>query len=184
MHGTLCAAIIASMAPGCELVDCLVTRTTGLNPDLLADAIEWASADGKAGVINISVGTARLEAISHIRSACIFARARGAVIIAACANTGTASLPSALEEVIPVGSLDLGGCERWCCSGAGSKRVYAHSGPYRPHGTALSYSRAGITGNSAAAAAVSGHVARMLSSLRVAPKDVYDVLCTRAAALI
>jgi len=191
IHGTLCAAIVLELAPACELVDCCVTRSKRIDAQALAAAIEWVSGPGGgAKVINISVGTQRYENIAPLRSACIAAASRGAVIVAACANNGAPSMPSAFDDVIAVESLDLGRNGRWCRRRTPGNRFFMHGGTSRPRTLRGADAKAGagqypsMSGNSGAAAAFSAQVARLISTHRIDAAAVCDAMTKYAAGSV
>ena len=184
LHGTLCAAIILSAAPSCELVDCCVTNSDRLDGSALSEAITWAVKEANAEILNISVGTTRLEFSSEIREACIMARKAGVIALASCSNSGTPSLPSALSEVLSVESMDLGKEGRWCCSVSQDNKIIGHSGPYLPDTLNGKCELQSMLGNSAATASMSGQVARLLSSKMKRKNSIYDMLRESAAAMI
>lgn len=183
VHGTVCASLVASVARRCEIVDCHITNTQRIDPCLLASAILWASTEGQAHVISISVGTKDMSQVERIRAACRMARTNGSVVVAACPNMPGLSIPSSLREVISVATMDLGRCGRWCCSSVVPNRIYCHGGPYK---TSYCHNPDGIPirGTSPATAVISGQIARLLSSFHVRCDDVYDRMCKYAAAIV
>ena len=181
-HGTICASLIASTAPKCELIDCRVAYSNCVAPSILATAIMWAATEGKAHVINVSVGTKNHKAAACIRYACQLAQADGSIIIASCPNRADSSLPSSLNEVISVEGIDLGYCGRWCHSSSIQNRIYCHSGPYKSKHY-CNVNGKGIRGNSAATAVVSGQVARLLSSYQVHNTEILNLMYKHGAAI-
>lgn len=179
-HGTLCASIIHSLAPKCGLIDCCVTHNTTLESEQLINAINWAITESKADVINISVGTTNLNDIQKVRDVCHFAKENNTILIASCSNSGIPSLPSALDDVISITGLDLGECGKWCGDASQKNVIYSHSGPYSPR-CALGES---MVGNSAAAAAITGQIARILSSRKGIHSDIFAELYSNSSAII
>jgi hypothetical protein len=157
-HGTAVAAAIREKAPDAELYAIKIfERTLATTTDRLVRAIAWAAEAG-AQVINLSLGTPKLEHEPRLAAAVAYAAERGAVIVAAEESDGIRWLPGSLPGVIPV-RLD------WECprdgfrvvdSPAGSR--FLASGFARPiPGVPL---EANLKGISFAVANISGFVAR------------------------
>jgi subtilisin len=114
-HGTHTAGIIGAIdngvgvvgvAPGCELICGRVLPIT--DPAQLADAIDWAVAQG-ARVINMSLGSPTDYA--EIRMAVKRAYNSGVVLVAAAGNSyvagqDTIAYPARYPEVLAVGAVD------------------------------------------------------------------------------
>ncbi|MCM3749432.1 S8 family peptidase [Paenibacillus pasadenensis] len=96
---------IAGIAPGVRLLPVRVLDAEGNGKMLnIADGIRYA-ADRGAQVINLSLGGPARS--STLRAAVRYAVAKGAVVVAAAGNTGSAApvYPAAYDEVIAVGSI-------------------------------------------------------------------------------
>ena len=106
-HGTLCAGIIAAVAPESMIMPLRAFDDQGQS-DLftLAKAISYAAQHG-AQVINMSFGT--LEASNVLRSAVGYARNSGAVLTASAGNNNTPvpQYPAAFSGVLAVAATDL-----------------------------------------------------------------------------
>ncbi|HMR65545.1 MAG TPA: S8 family serine peptidase [Anaerolineae bacterium] len=107
-HGTHVAGIIKLVAPEAKLMPVRVLDSYGYgNVFVIADAILWAAENG-AGVINLSLGTAReSELMSDIIAEVI--GSYGTVIVAAAGNLSSSDpqYPAALDEdILAVGAVD------------------------------------------------------------------------------
>ncbi|HMQ56030.1 MAG TPA: S8 family serine peptidase, partial [Anaerolineae bacterium] len=107
-HGTHVAGIIKLVAPEAKLMPVRVLDSYGYgNVFVIADAILWAAENG-AGVINLSLGTAReSELMSDIIAEVI--GSYGTVIVAAAGNLSSSDpqYPAALDEdILAVGAGD------------------------------------------------------------------------------
>lgn len=103
-HGTACASVIRSMAPGCELTSVRVLGEdgTGTGADLLA-GLRWAVSQG-FDVINMSLSTTRrpfAEAMHDIADDAYFHRT---AIVASAHNMPVDSYPWRFSSVISVAS--------------------------------------------------------------------------------
>ena len=108
-HGTAVAAAIREKAPQAELLAVRVfDRTLRTSAEQLARAIVW-SADERARVINLSLGTTNPERTDVLRDAVEYAAARGALVVSARELNGTQWLPGSLHGVVGV---RLGGDDR------------------------------------------------------------------------
>ncbi len=106
-HGTACASVIRSLAPGCELTSVRVLREdgTGTGADLLA-GLRWAVGQG-FDVINMSLSTTRrqfLEALHDLADDAYFHRS---AIVASAHNMPVDSYPWRFASVISVASHSL-----------------------------------------------------------------------------
>jgi hypothetical protein len=102
-HGTAVAATIREKAPHAELYAIRIfEHTLSTTAGRLVRAIHWA-ADAGAHVINLSLGTSRLEHAAQLAAAVAYAASRGSVIVAAEESDGERWLPGSLPGVIPVG---------------------------------------------------------------------------------
>ena len=106
-HGTLCAGILAAVAPGAMIMPIRAFDDNG-NADVftLAKAIRWA-AEHNANVINMSFGT--LQDTKVMRDAINYAKNRGVLLVASAGNdnTSTPQYPAAYSGVVTVASTNL-----------------------------------------------------------------------------
>lgn len=106
-HGTLCAGILAAVAPGAMIMPIRAFDDDG-NADAftLAKAIRWA-ADHNADVINMSFGT--LDDTKVLRDAIAYAQKQGVLLVASAGNdnTSTPQYPAAYAGVITVASTNI-----------------------------------------------------------------------------
>ena len=106
-HGTICAGILAAVAPGAMIMPIRAFDDNG-NADAytLAKAIRWA-AEHNANVINMSFGT--LQDTRVMRDAITYARNRGVLLVASAGNdnTSTPQYPAAYTGVVTVASTNL-----------------------------------------------------------------------------
>jgi hypothetical protein len=101
-HGTAVAAAIREKAPEASLLAVKVfDRTLVGSVNTLVRAVDWAIDHG-CHVINMSLGTARLEHAARLNAAVERARAAGAVLVAAREDGGQQFLPGSLPGVIGV----------------------------------------------------------------------------------
>lgn len=116
-HGTMCAAIIAAVAPGATILPVRVfgeTRET--SADIVAAALGCVLEVG-ADVVNLSLGTTVQDAAPLLRRACRRLCDTGAILVAADPGTGPA--PACLPEVIAVRpGGPRGGFRLWPARGA------------------------------------------------------------------
>ena len=106
-HGTLCAGIIAAMAPRSMIMPLRVFDDQGhADTFTIAKAIRYAAKNGSQ-VINMSFGT--LSPSNALSSAVEFAEKSGAVLVASAGNhnTNQPQYPAALSGVIAVAATDL-----------------------------------------------------------------------------
>jgi len=101
-HGTAVAAAIKEKVPAAELyVVKLFDRGLTASVTALVAAIDWAVCHGMK-VINLSLGTERLQHERVLREAVRRALERNAVIVSARSDSGTCWLPGILPGVVPV----------------------------------------------------------------------------------
>ena len=101
-HGTAVAAAIREKAPEAELLAVRVfDRTLRTSAEQLARAIVW-SADERARLINLSLGTPNAERADVLRAAVDYAAARGCLVISARELNGVSWLPGSLAGVVGV----------------------------------------------------------------------------------
>jgi subtilisin len=103
-HGTACAGIIRSLAPGVEIdsVRVLGPSNSGSGSLLLA-GLDWAVAEGHE-VINMSLSTAKRELLDALRRLTDNAYFRRTAIVASAHNMAVESYPWRFSSVISVGS--------------------------------------------------------------------------------
>ncbi|MDT4937994.1 MAG: hypothetical protein QOG80_1665 [Pseudonocardiales bacterium] len=179
-HGTACAGIIRRAAPGCEItsVRVLGTRLSGRG-EVLAAALDWAI-DRGARVINLSLSTGKPDMFARLHEVADRAARSGAVLVCAMNNVPAPSFPSAFSSVVSVAACD------------GEDPFLLLAGPVPPADFAapgldltiawLDGASITATGNSFAAAHVTGLVARLLSKHpNLTPYQVKAVL--RAVAV-
>jgi subtilisin family serine protease len=101
-HGTAVAAAIREKAPEARLFAVRIfDRTLAGNVNTLLRGVDWAVEHG-CQVINLSLGTTRIEHAPRLSAAVERARAAGAVLVAAREDGGQRFLPGSLPGVIGV----------------------------------------------------------------------------------
>src|SRR6185503_17678563 len=106
-HGTLCAGVIAAVAPNAMIMPIRAFDANGGSDNFtLAKSILYAASHG-AQVINMSFGT--LTDSKAVRNAIEFAVQSNVVLVASAGNnnTSTAQYPAAYANVITVAATDL-----------------------------------------------------------------------------
>jgi subtilisin family serine protease len=159
-HGTACAGIIRELAPDCQLLSVRVLgkRLTGKTP-CIAAGVRWALNHG-ARVINLSLSTPRLDQAPvwhQLADECYF---RQAVLVCAANNLPGPTYPAQFASVISVA----------CHPGKDPKDLAYNPDPPVEFGARgidveVAWARGAVitaTGNSFAAAHVSGLVALIL----------------------
>jgi Subtilase family len=115
-HGTAVASVIIGndpltpgIAPGADILSIRIADDNGQSDSFLLAKGIVAAVDGGAKLINISMGSFGDSAL--VRNAIAYARATGALIIAASGNNGLdqVAYPAANEGVIAVGAVDAMG---------------------------------------------------------------------------
>src|SRR5947207_1227111 len=103
-HGTACAGIVRSLAPGCSIhsVRVLGAGYTGSGPVLLA-GLRWAVNQGY-DVINMSLSTTKREFASVLHELADTAYVKRTVVVASAHNMPVESYPWRFAAVISVGS--------------------------------------------------------------------------------
>ena len=127
-HGTAVAAAIKEKAPDAELYAVKVfDRSLSTRISTLVAAIDWSARNGMH-IVNLSLGTARIEHERALTEAIRRAAARGAVVVAAAEDAGVRWLPGSLPGVVPV-RLDAS-CPRhqYRVTGGGGAPVFCASG--------------------------------------------------------
>lgn len=101
-HGTAVAAAIREKAPAARLIAVKVfDRTLASSVDALVRAIRWAVRH-ECRVINLSLGTSRMEHEAVLRAAVDETIDRGVILIAAREDAGQRWLPGCLPGVVGV----------------------------------------------------------------------------------
>jgi subtilisin len=103
-HGTACAGIIRSLAPGCELhsVRVLGAGYTGSGPALL-EGLRWA-VEQEFDVINMSLSTTKRQFAVVLHELADNAYFRRSMLVASAHNMPVESYPWRFSSVISVGS--------------------------------------------------------------------------------
>ena len=101
-HGTAVTAAIREKAPDAEIYAVKVfDRSLSTRIATLVAAIDWAANNGMH-LVNLSLGTARIEHERVLTEAIRRAAARGAVVVAAAEDDGVRWLPGSLPGVVRV----------------------------------------------------------------------------------
>lgn len=159
-HGTAVMAAIQEKAPDADYIAVkLFDASLRTRTEYLLTAIDWALDQG-VQVINLSLGTRRMEFQSAFVAAIERAAAKGTSLIAPCEANGVACLPGALPGVISVG-LDWN-CPRNAYRAEGGF-FYASGYPRSLPGRPVERNLMGI---SFAVANMTGFVVRVLQSSR------------------
>jgi len=112
-HGTAVASMIIGngtltpgVAPGAEILSVRIANDNGQSDSFMLARGIVAAVDSGASIINISMGSIGDSAL--VRNAIEYAKAGGALIVAAAGNNGTdqVSYPAANDGVIAVGAVD------------------------------------------------------------------------------
>ena len=103
-HGTACAGIIRTLAPGCEIhsVRTLGRRLTGRGVVLLA-GLRWAIEQGY-DVINLSLSMSKASFVEQLRELADAAYFKSTLLVAAAHNMPVVSYPWRFPAVVSVGS--------------------------------------------------------------------------------
>jgi len=167
-HGTAVAAAIREKAPDAAIVAVKVfDRTLSVSVHALVRAIDWA-VDHECHLINMSLGTTRLEHAARLHAAAERAAAAGVVLVAARDDAGQQFLPGSLPCVVGV-TVDWhmprdvvrgwrGRTGQVVCAASGYPREIPGVPPGR-NLTGVSFAVANATGHLAHAAA--GNVTRL-----------------------
>jgi subtilisin family serine protease len=176
-HGTACAALVRRSAPECEIMSVRVlgTRLNGKGL-VFAAGVRWALAHG-ARVLNLSLSSSKPELAETFREATDTAAHAGAVVVCAMNNVAAPSYPSQFANVISV------------AAAAGDDLLIADTAPADFGAPGLDVPLAWLdggtitaTGNSFAAAWVTGLAARILAAHpELRPYEVKTVLRGLAA---
>lgn len=101
-HGTAVTAAIRDLAPAAELFAVKIfDRQLSTRVEPLVAALEWAARNG-IHLVNLSLGTPRLEHGAVLGAAVDLATDAGALIVAARDDEGVLYLPGCLPGVVPV----------------------------------------------------------------------------------
>jgi subtilisin len=174
-HGTACAGIIRRAAPGATIwsVRVLGSRLTGKGV-VFAAGLRWAITQG-ARVVNLSLSTGREDYFGLFHEIADEAAFAGVVLVCAANNVPVPTYPAQFSSVISAAAHD----------GRDPFRLDANPAPPADFGAPgidlpvawLSGSTIVATGNSFAAAHVTGLVARLLSKHpHLMPYEVKTVL--------
>lgn len=174
-HGTACAGIIRRPAPDCEIcsVRVLGSRLTGKG-EVFAAGLRWAL-DSGARVVNLSLSTAKADFYGLFHEIADEAHHAGVVLVCAMNNVPSPTYPSQYASVISVAASGPGDDVALVCN----PRPPADFGA---PGLDVEVAWVGgatmvMTGNSFAAAHVSGLVAQLLSKHpHLRPYEVKAVL--------
>jgi subtilisin family serine protease len=106
-HGTACASVIRSLAPGCRLSSARVlgAGATGSGHVLLA-GLRWAL-EQRFDVVNLSLSTTKRDHVAELHELTDAAAFQGTLIVASAHNMPVASYPWRFSSVISVGSHDV-----------------------------------------------------------------------------
>jgi len=161
-HGTAVTAAIREKAPNAEILAIKVFwRALSTDIATLVHALDEAAARG-ASVINLSLGTSRMQHRELLEAAVARARAQGAFIVAANDDGGVRWLPGSLEGVVAVRA-------DWACDRAAytvafvEDRPVLATSPYPRDIPGVSRER-NVNGVSFAVANASAFVARALEA--------------------
>jgi subtilisin len=179
-HGTACAGLIRGLAPAVELISVRV-----LGPDLkgsaytFAHGLDWCIEHG-VNVVNLSLSTANEDYAETFYDLLDQAIYRNVMVVSAMNNERKRSIPSEFAGVFSVA----------CCEGLDQERFLCN--PRAPAewgavGVDLEVPWCGgstivATGNSFAAAVISGHLARIVGAHPgITPWQAKTVLAAMAA---
>jgi len=178
-HGTACAGLIRRVAPGAELIS---VRVLGAdlrgNADCLAAAIDWCIEAG-VDVVNLSLSSSNERYRGTFWELVDRAAFAHVCLVSAMSNERKVTIPSELAGVFSVACGSGHDLEAVWCNPRGPAEWAA---PGIDLEVAWSGGRTMVTsGNSIAAAVVSGHVARVVGAHPgVAPWQVRAVLAAVA----
>ena len=166
-HGTAVIAAIREKAPHAEILAIKVFwRALSTDIATLVRAIDEA-ADRGASLINLSLGTSRMQHRDLLEAAVARARSLGALIVAANDEGGVRWLPGCLEQVVAARA-------DWACERDGygiefvEDRPMLSTSPY-PRGIPGVSRERNVNGVSFAVANATGFVARALEATRQGP---------------
>lgn len=183
-HGTAVASVIISgdpltpgVAPGAELLSVRVADANGQSDSFLLAKGIVAAVDSGAELINISMGSFGDSAL--VRNAIQYARAAGALIIAAAGNNGIdgVTYPAANQGVIAVGAVDAMG-NHLDFSNRGEEVAISAPG-FAIHTAWLDDQAASMSGTSFSSPIVTGAIAAVMTesgSRRLTPLQAWEKL--------
>ncbi len=158
-HGTACAGVIRFIAPECRMTSVKILDAHLMSSSaILVQAIYWAIKEGKADVVNLSLGTRNEEAVQPLKKACDEAIKAGTVVVAAACDDNETNYPACLPGVIGVTSSVNGGLYT---SHDAPVSFYAPSYPRKIPGKSREDN---FKGPSFAAARITGLVALMIEA--------------------
>jgi subtilisin family serine protease len=164
-HGTLCAGIIAAVAPDSMIMPLRAFDDNGTaDAFTLAKAIRYAAQHG-ANVLNMSFGT--LTDVHVLRDAVQFAQRSNVILVASAGNNNTANpqFPASYTGVLGSGGTDLLDVKLWF-SNYGATNVFVDA-PGRVISTYPNGKYSFVSGTSFSAPAVAG-AAALVRSIRTA----------------
>ena len=180
-HGTAVTAAIREKAPNAEILAIKVFwRSLSTDIATLVHAIDEAVNRG-ASLINLSLGTSRMQHRELLEAAVARARAKDAIVVAANDDAGVRWLPGCLEQVVAVRA-------DWACErdayaiGFVEDRQVLTTSPY-PRGIPGVSRDRNVNGVSFAVANAAGFVARALEATRQASGAQNMKIATVFAAL-
>ena len=101
-HGTAATHQVLALAPEASVIPIRVFGDAlETSPGAIVAALDWAVEHG-ADVVNLSLGTAREDAMRPLYAACERARRAGAIVVAAGDNFGEVAYPAVFDHVIGV----------------------------------------------------------------------------------
>jgi subtilisin family serine protease len=173
-HGTAVTAAIREKAPHAEILAIKVFwRALSTDIATLVRAIDEAAACS-ASLINLSLGTSRMQHRDVLEAAVARARALGALIVAANDEGGVRWLPGCLEQVVAVRA-------DWTCERDAygiefvEDRPMLSTSPYPRDIPGVSRER-NVNGVSFAVANAAGFVARAMEATQLEPgRNVADI---------
>ncbi len=179
-HGTACAGIIRSLAPGCELWDvCVLGAQAKGNYVALVEGVAWAVEQG-CRVVNLSLSSSKAEAAELLHRVSDDAYFRGAVIVASAHNLEIRSYPWRFSSVVSVASHEGGDPLEYLVNPDPPVELFARG--MNVEVAWLGGSRIVAAGNSFATAHVSGVCALILGKHpELTPFQVKSVLYATAA---
>lgn len=160
-HGTACAGIVRALAPACTLTSVRVLRPDGRGAGArLLAGLAWAIAEGH-DVVNLSLSSSRRATAEELRRLADEAFHAGTTLVCAAHNMPVASWPWRSASVVSVASRP-GGSGGLLVNPSPPVDLWAPGVDVEVAWTGGSVAR--VTGNSFAAAHVTGLVARARSA--------------------
>jgi subtilisin family serine protease len=106
-HGTLCAGVIAAIAPGSTIMPLRVFDDSGQSDVFSISKAIYYAVQNRARVINLSFGMS--GSYSAIQSALAYAASNQVVVVASAGNQNTAApqFPASVSSVISVAATDI-----------------------------------------------------------------------------